>query len=108
MASPVSPDGFTGTAADLLKALNDVASETQQKAKRWPKSPALLAKTLRRSAPPLRKIGIDVAFDREKRQRKIIIVPVNVGETPSQPSPPSFFNSLNDSEETARRHRRHR
>jgi len=96
---------FTGTAADLLKALNDVASETQQKAKGWPKSPAVLAKTLRRIAPPLRKIGIDVAFERANRQRRITIAPVKVGETPSQPSPPSFSNSLNDLEKTACRHR---
>src|SRR5262245_20547318 len=99
------PDGFTGTAADLLGALNAVASETQQKAKRWPKSPATLAKTLRRIAPPLRKIGIDVAFDRENRQRKITITPAKVSETPSLPSPLSFSNSLNDLEETACRHR---
>ena len=96
---------FAGTATELLKALNDVASEAQQKAKGWPKSPAVLAKILRRIAPPLRKIGIDVAFERENRQRWITIAPVKVGETPSQPSPPSFSNSLNDLEKTACRHR---
>jgi hypothetical protein len=98
-------DGFKGTAADLLITLNDVASEPQQKAKGWPKRPAILAKTLRRIAPPLRKIGIDVAFERENRQRSIIIAPVKVGKTPSQPSPPSFSNSLNDLEKVAWRHR---
>ena len=71
-----TPDGFTGTAADLLKALNAVASETQQKAKGWPKSPPVLAKTLRRLAPPLRKTGINVAFERENRRRWMTIVPV--------------------------------
>src|SRR5207302_5613998 len=101
----ITPDGFTGTAADLLKALSDRASETQQKAKGWPKGPAVLAKALRRIAPPLRKIGIDVAFERENRQRRISIAPVKVGETPSQPSPPSFSNSLNDLERTACRRR---
>jgi hypothetical protein len=29
----MTPDGFTGTAADLLKALNGVATEIQQQAK---------------------------------------------------------------------------
>jgi hypothetical protein len=100
----ITSDGFTGTAADLLKALSDLASETQQKAKAWPKGPALLAKALRRIAPPLRRIGIDVAFERENRQRRIIIAAVKIGETPSQPSPPSFSNSLNDVERTACRH----
>jgi Toprim-like len=97
----MEPDGFTGTAADFLNALNAVASETQQNTRGWPKSPAVLAKTLRRIAPPLRKIGIDVAFERENRQRRISIAPVKVGETPSQPSPPSFSSSLNDLERTA-------
>src|SRR5262249_37482896 len=93
------------TAADLLGALNAVASETQQKAKRWPKSPATLAKSLRRIAPPLRKIGIDVAFGRENRQRKITITSAKVSETPSQPSPPSFSNAINGLEERACCHR---
>src|SRR5215467_5810347 len=101
----ITPDGFTGTAADLLKALNGVATEIQQKAKGWPKSPAVLGSRLRRIAPPLRKTGIDVAFERENRQRRITIAPVKAGETPSQPSPPSFSNSLNDLEESACRHR---
>src|SRR5262245_2353333 len=97
---------FAGTATELLRALNEVASETQQKAKGWPKSPAVLAKILRRIAPPLRKVGIDVSFpERENRQRRIIIAPVEVGETPSQPSLPSFSNSLNDLEKVACRHR---
>jgi len=67
---------FAGTATELLKALNDVASETQQKAKGWPKSPAVLAKRLRRIAPPLRRIGIDVALERENRQKWITIAQV--------------------------------
>ena len=96
---------FAGTATELLKALNDVASETQQKAKGWPKSPAVLAKRLRRIAPPLRKIGIDVALGRENRQKWITIAQVKVGETPSHPSAPSFSNSLNDLEKVACRHR---
>ena len=71
-----TPDGFTGTAADLLKALNDVASETQQKAKGWPKRPAGLGSLLRRITPPLRKVGIEITFDRMpggKRTRTITI-----------------------------------
>ncbi len=97
---------FAGTATELLKALNGVASEPQQKAKDWPKSPAVLAKILRRIAPPLRKVGIDVSFpERENRQRRITIAPVKVGETPSQLSPPSFSNSLNDIEKVVSRHR---
>jgi hypothetical protein len=97
---------FAGTATELLKALNGVASETQQNAKGWPKTSAVLSKILRRIAPPLRKVGIDVAFpERENRQRRITIVPVKVDKTLSQPSSPSFSNSLNDLEKVACRHR---
>jgi hypothetical protein len=96
---------FAGTASKLLEALNGIATEAQQKTKGWPKRPADLGKILRRIAQPLRKIGIDVAIDRDNRQRWITIAPVKVGETPSQPSPPSFSNSLNDLEKVACRHR---
>src|SRR5262249_37292244 len=97
----ITPDGFTGTAADLLGALNAVSSESKERARRWPKSPATREKPLRRIAPPLRKVGIDVAFDRENRQRKITITPAKVSETPSPSSPLSFSNRINDLEETA-------
>src|SRR5262249_2907457 len=64
------PDGFTGTAADLLKALNDVASETQHKAKGWPKRPPGLRSLLRRIAPPPRKVAIEITFDRTPRRKR--------------------------------------
>jgi hypothetical protein len=94
-----TPVGLTGTAADLLKALNDVASETQQKAKGWPKGPAVLAKTLRRIAPPLRKIGIDVAFERTpggKRTRTITIArKEGAPDRPDRPDRPTA-QDIND------------
>jgi hypothetical protein len=90
---------FEGTASDLLKALNGVVSETQQKAKGWPKRPANLGKMLRRIAAPLRKVGIDIAFDREgkpgARSIKIEHQPVEDGKAPPAPSAPSATNNLN-------------
>src|SRR5262249_40536198 len=62
-------------------------------------------KTLRRIAPPLRKVGINVAFERENRRRWMTIVPVKIGETPSQPSQPSFSSGANGLREAASRHR---
>ena len=91
---------FEGTASDMLKALNGIAPETQQKAKGWPKRPANLAKLLRRIAAPLRKVGIDITFEREGKQgaRNITIKrqPVKNGKTPSAPSASSATNDLND------------
>jgi hypothetical protein len=101
-----TPNGFIGTATELLKALNEVASEAEQNAKGWPKRPADLGKILRPMGPPLRKIGINVMFpDRKSNRRGITIAPVKASETPSLPSPPSFSNSLTDLEKVACRHR---
>jgi hypothetical protein len=96
---------FKGTATELLKALNEVASELQQKAKGWPKNPATLAKKLRRLAPPLRKVGVSVTTERENVQRQVTIAALSKGEMPSQPSPASFPNSSNDLEKSAYCHR---
>lgn len=60
---------WTGTASDLLAALNQVAGETVRKAKTWPGTPRALSGRLRRVAPLLRKIGIEISFDKEGRMR---------------------------------------
>jgi hypothetical protein len=96
---------FEGSSSDLLKALNGIVPEGQQKAKGWPKRPETLSKILRRIAPPMRKIGVEISFERKNRQRRVTISqPVRVGKTPSQPSPPSLFNSFNGLVEAGNRH----
>nr|WP_281722279.1 hypothetical protein [Nitrosomonas nitrosa] len=60
---------WTGTASDLLGALAGVAGERVAKSKTWPDSPRALAGRLRREAPVLRKIGIEISFAREGRAR---------------------------------------
>jgi hypothetical protein len=76
---------FEGTASDLLKALNGIAPESQTKAKGWPKRPNTLSGILRRIAPPLRKVGIDIEFEDKKRPKSIKITRrvVKVGKTSS-------------------------
>ena len=64
---------WTGTATDLLGALVEAAGERAAKSKTWPDSPRALAGRLRRAATFLRKIGIEVAFEREGRARTRII-----------------------------------
>jgi hypothetical protein len=56
---------WTGTATQLLAALNEFTEENVKRQQSWPKSPKALSSTLRRLAPNLRKIGIDVSFLRE-------------------------------------------
>jgi len=89
---------WTGTASDLLGALGEAAGERIAKSKTWPDSPRALSGRLRRAATFLRKIGIEVLFEREGRARTRIIritaagaelVPERGGVQPSAPSAPS-------------------
>lgn len=60
---------WTGTASDLLGALEEIVEERIAKSKTWPDSPRALSGRLRRAATFLRKIGIEIGFDREGRAR---------------------------------------
>jgi hypothetical protein len=86
---------WTGTASELLGALGEMAGDRVAKSKTWPDSPRALAGRLRRAATFLRKIDIEIGFDREGRARTRIIhitappnhrVPEQAGERPSTPS----------------------
>lgn len=88
---------WTGTASELLGALAEMAGERVAQAKTWPDNPRALAGRLRRAATFLRKIGIDIGFEREGRARTRIIritsglssAPETRGEEPSASSAPS-------------------
>jgi hypothetical protein len=86
---------WTGTASDILGALAEAADERAAKSKTWPDSPRALAGRLRRAAPFLRKIGIEISFGREGRARTRTIhiattpTPENTGARPSASSAPS-------------------
>ncbi len=89
---------WTGTASDLLGALGEVAGERIARSKTWPDSPRALSGRLRRAATFLRKISIEVSFEREGRARTRIIritaagadpLPESGGVQPSAPSAPS-------------------
>ena len=98
---------WTGTASDLLGALAGEVSERVTKSKTWPDNPRALSGRLRRAATNLRKIGIDIAFEREGRARTRTIVitptgdpaPESVGALPSAPSAlsvsPAEANAIN-------------
>ena len=60
---------WTGTATDLLGTLDEEVGEKAAKAKTWPSSARALSGRLRRAATFLRKVGIDISFDREGRAR---------------------------------------
>jgi len=54
--------GFEGTSTELLAKLNSRVSEAIQKGRGWPKQANVLSNALRRLAPNLRAIGIEVVF----------------------------------------------
>jgi hypothetical protein len=93
---------WTGTASDLLGALAEIAGERVAKSKTWPDSPRALAGRLRRAATFLRKIGVDIGFEREGRARTRMIritttgrptSPETRGAEPSTSSAPPAYPS---------------
>ncbi|MCG0313946.1 MAG: bifunctional DNA primase/polymerase, partial [Calditerricola sp.] len=65
---------WTGTATDLLMALDQRASEADKRSKTWPTTPRVLSNRLRRLAPDLRKAaGVEVEFARTGKDRTRII-----------------------------------
>ena len=79
---PVAMTEWTGTATDLLGVLGQTAGERISKAKAWPDSVRALAGRLRRAATFLRKVGIDIGFEREGRGRARII---SITTNPAKP-----------------------
>lgn len=77
---------WTGTASDLLGALAGVAGERIAKSKTWPDGPCALAGRLRRAATFLRKVGVEIGFEREDRARTRTI---RIASAPGQSSPES-------------------
>ena len=75
---------WTGTASDLLGALAEAAGERVAKSKTWPDSARVLAGRLRRAATFLRKIGIEIGFEREGRARTRTI---RITATPTHAAP---------------------
>jgi hypothetical protein len=80
---------WTGTASDLLKALALYAFNP--KLRRWPDTPRALSGRVRRAATFLRKIGIEIIFDRKgrNRTRTIHITTTRAGAQSSAQSAPA-------------------
>ncbi len=86
---------WTGTASDLLDALDEEVGEKVRKTKTWPSSARALSGRVRRAATFLRKVGIDITFEREGRARTRTIwisrKPERAPAGPSTPSAPSVL-----------------
>jgi hypothetical protein len=89
---------WTGTASLLLDTLGLLITETQRRSKEWPSLPHHLTGRLRRIAPVLRKIGIEVTFNRDATTRDIVITrgePEDEGGSASSVSSASLANNSN-------------
>jgi hypothetical protein len=85
---------WVGTASELLAALAEKAGERVARSKTWPANPRALSGRLRRAAPFLRKVGIEIALDRREGKMRTRVIHITmatptpeIGET--QPSAPS-------------------
>jgi len=68
------PDGWNGTATELLAFLNNKVSDTVRKARRWPANPSAMGNAFTRAAPGLRKKGF--ITDRvHSGERTITLIP---------------------------------
>lgn len=64
-----SKQEWRGTATALLAVLSSAAGATVSRSRDWPSSAKLLSGRLRRVAPALRKVGIEIKFGRESKAR---------------------------------------
>jgi hypothetical protein len=75
---------WSGTAAGLGEALEDVVGEKHAKSRAWPDNPRALRARLQRAQAPLRKIGIVLVFDRTNRKHAIRITNANPAPAPAR------------------------
>ncbi|HEY8127646.1 MAG TPA: hypothetical protein VIF39_02885 [Hyphomicrobium sp.] len=91
---------WIGTATELLGVLVEIVSEREVKAQSWPGSARALAGRVRRAATSLRKVGVDISFGREGRERSRLIYMIAQSSSPEneqvQPSAPSATEAIPD------------
>jgi hypothetical protein len=66
-------DSWTGTATELLGELDALSDDKTKRLKNWPQTARVLSGILKRLAPNLRSIGVDVELGRTKKGRYIAL-----------------------------------
>jgi len=64
---------WQGSCTELLDILAERVSEKMTRAKAWPKTPAILSSKLRRLAPTVRRIGVEIRFNRKAHTGRRVI-----------------------------------
>jgi hypothetical protein len=82
------PDGWDGTASQLLGAINLRVAPEVKNERGWPKDAARLSTRLKRAAPALRRVGVDVVLPTGggRSGRVIVIRPTDKGNQRSERS----------------------
>jgi hypothetical protein len=80
-----SRSAWTGTASALLRCLEQMTEPSDRRGSGWPTTAQALSGRLRRAATPLRKLGIEIAFERHGHARTRTIEIVK-GQGPSASS----------------------
>jgi len=88
---------WTGTASELLALLTAKTSENLTKRKEWFSKPRQVSDALRRLAPALRRVGIEVTFTKAGRNRTRLIEISRIPASASSADP----NSQADADEPA-------
>ena len=88
---------WSGTYKDLLAELEVLADDVTKRRRGWPSSPRKLSGDLRRITPNLRAEGIKVTVTGRTRNGTTLVLE-KVGETPSQPTPPSPLSGKSSSD----------
>ncbi len=97
---------WEGSPSTLLSLLPDFARDEEAvKSKAWPKSPSWVSKIIKRNAPALRKIGIEVEQSRTAAGRYIHLSMMNMTTEPKNLTPHSqdFGNEQACNEQGRRR-----
>ena len=93
------PAEWEGTAGELLEQLLRLAGENIARRADWPATPRALSGQLRRLAPDLRSIGVEIAFPARSAQRRSMRITrtERPDEQPSSASRPSPEDGFEDS-----------
>jgi hypothetical protein len=83
--------GFEGSLAELLDRLGDLVDEEVTRRKAWPRSERALVGHLKRIAPNMRAVGIEIGLDKQHpvTRRRVVEVQKKARQDPSNPSDPS-------------------
>ena len=80
---------WSGTHSELLSTLTKAVDDPVRKERWWPKTPRGLSGALRRLAPNLREVGVNVTFCREHSRRVVTIQTVPADDRRDRPNDPT-------------------